>query len=111
MIFCVGKHVQVTGTQRRRAGMLRRAYHPDPPGMQNTPGVSTLTGGRRIPLRARIVLRSGKVVQQSPYRGRIGEVPDRKKGIPEWWVPGGFFRREVRLFFVGFRWFLSGGFF
>ena len=42
--------------------------------MQKPPGVSTLTGGRRIPIGARIVPRSGKVVHRSLYRGRIGGV-------------------------------------
>ena len=51
--------------------------------MQNLPGVSHHTGGRRILIRACIGLRSGKVGNRSPYRARIEDGPNLKKGVPE----------------------------
>jgi hypothetical protein len=82
-----------------------------PPVMQNTPGVFDQTGGRMIPIRARIGLRSGKLVQRSTYRARIGGGVIMKKGVlgggerealygVEWggW-PGLFFVRVAGEFF------------
>jgi hypothetical protein len=47
------------------------------------------TGGRRIVIRGRIGLRSGKVGNRSPYRGRIGDGPDLKKwGSGRWYSKG-----------------------
>ena len=51
--------------------------------MQNLPGVSYRTGGWRIPIRACIGLRSGKVGNRSPYGARIEDGPNLKKAVPE----------------------------
>jgi len=51
--------------------------------MQNLPGVSHRSGGWRIPIRALTGLRSGKVGNRGPYRARIENGPDPKKGVPE----------------------------
>jgi hypothetical protein len=58
--------------------------------MQKLPGVSHQTGGRRIPIRVRMGLRSGNVVQRSPYRGRIGDGPDPGK-----WGSGRGFPKRI----------------
>ena len=55
-----------------------------PPVIKKTPGVFHQTGGRSIPNRARIRLHSGKVVQRSSYRGRIGDgLNPGNRGIQE----------------------------
>jgi len=41
--------------------------------MQKYPGVLYRTGGRRIRIRARIGLRSGKTGNRGTYRARIGD--------------------------------------
>lgn len=56
--------------------------------MRDHPGVFYQTGGRRVRIRALIWLRSGKPVQRSPQRARIGNGVDRKKGGPGRGVPG-----------------------
>src|SRR5208337_2683204 len=50
-----------------------------PPVWQNLPGLSHQTGGRRIPNRVRIGLRSGKMRDRGTYRGRIGDGLKPKK--------------------------------
>jgi hypothetical protein len=55
--------------------------------MQNLPGVSHHTGGRRILIRACMGLRSGKMGNLSPYGARIEDGPNLKKAVPE----GSFF--------------------
>jgi hypothetical protein len=51
-----------------------------PPVYEKTPGVFDQTGGRTIPIRARIGSRSGKLVQRSTYSARIGGRVITKKG-------------------------------
>jgi hypothetical protein len=51
-----------------------------PPVWQNLPGVSHQTGGRRIPIRARIGLRLDISGNRGTYRGWIGGGVDREKG-------------------------------
>ena len=48
--------------------------------MQKYPGVLYQTGGRRIPIRGRIGLRSGKMGNRGTYRARIGIGLNSKKG-------------------------------
>jgi hypothetical protein len=50
-----------------------------PPVCEKLPGLSDQTGGRRIPIRARIGLRSGKMGNRGTYRARIGDGVDREK--------------------------------
>jgi len=47
------------------------------PILLNYPGLFNQTKGRKIPIRARIGLHSGKLVQRSTYRARIGGGTDR----------------------------------
>ena len=63
--------------------------------MQNYPGLSHQTGGRRITIRARMGLRSGKMGNRGTYGSRSGDGLKREK-----WVPGGGLRRERQEFFV-----------
>ena len=80
-----------------------------PPVMQNLPGVSHRTGGWRIPIRACIRPRSGKVGNRSPYKARIEDGPDIKKRFRRGRISWSFqrkkgfgFFRESRKYFGGF---------
>ncbi len=77
-------------------GSLRRNISSGPPVCEKLPGVFDETGGCRIPIRARIGLRSRKVGNRGTYRGRIGDGPDREK-----WVPGGSILRGFTVWKMG----------
>jgi hypothetical protein len=64
---------------RREIYIPRRRLSTRPPVYEKPPGVLHQTGGRSIPNRAQIGPRSGKVVNRSPYGGRIGDSPDPEK--------------------------------
>jgi hypothetical protein len=63
-----------------------------PPIILKTPGVFDRTGGRTIPIRARMGLRFGKLGGRGTYRARIGDGVKSEKGGPGGGVPGQGFR-------------------
>ena len=70
-VFGIGGN-RLRGILRREMCVSRRSCSSGPPVLQDPPGVFDQTGGRSIRIRARMGLRSGKPVQRSPQRARIG---------------------------------------
>jgi hypothetical protein len=72
-----------------------------PPVQLKYPGLLCKTGGRTIPIRARMGLRFPEMSKRSPYRARIGGGVDRENGGFGEGVPGGVLRRERGFGFAG----------
>ena len=88
-----------------------RDDHPDPLLCKNIQGVLYQTGGRRIPIRGRIGLRSGKMGNRGTREARIGIALNSENGGFRGVVLGGVYGVEWRgrifpegKFFRGFFW-------